>query len=348
MNGKMSIRVMSIILLLILVAGCAPRQIPPSPEMIQTAIAETQAAVPTETPLPPTPAATNTPAPSPTPYQTPAPTTSPPIAGKISAAFLNLRTGPSTFFEIIHTFVEDTPIIALSRTPDSEWVKVEIDFEDDPTMEGWMAVIYLELDGNVPALPVEEVGLENAITGKVTDTEDNPIPGINIAFIVNNDQFDLSGDILSNQEGVFTIYLPDDLITTFDIQVISWDCESPIADANCQMSGYIQVEDRAFIDTPQTEEINFTYEKTSMVLTGVVEDKRGDPADRVLVIAERDDGATSLGRSDALGEFSIPISAGTWKVYAVTYTPDYTEGDQVNVEVADSAPEPISIIAPDS
>jgi hypothetical protein len=225
---------------------------------------------------------------------------------------------------------------------------VEIEFEDDPTLEGWMAVVYLELDGNVPALPVEEYGDDKTITGKVTDTEDNPISGINIAFIVDNDQFDLRGDTVSDEDGVFTMYLPDDLVTTVDIQIVSWDCESPIADANCQLSGYIQVEDRAFVDTPQTEEIHFIYEQTSLVLAGMVEDKGGDPADRVLIVAERDDGASSYGYSDALGEFSIPINAGVWEVYTVSYDPEYTEGEIVDVEVVDSNPDEIILKAPEN
>ena len=60
---------------------------------------------------------------------------------------------------------------------------VEIEFEDDPTMDGWMAVIFLELDGNVDALPTESFGPERTIQGKVEDTEGNPIPNINVAFI---------------------------------------------------------------------------------------------------------------------------------------------------------------------
>ena len=196
MEKKIRFYLMGIICLILLLAGCAPQVAEPSPEMVQTAIAETQAAVPTETPIPPTPEPTSTAAPSPTPFQTAVPTNSPPISGNISAAFLNLRTGPSTLFDIIHTFVEGTEITALSRTPDSEWVKVEIEFEDDPVMEGWMAVIYLELDGDASTLPEESFSVEQIMTGKVTDTEDNPIPGINVAFILNNDQFDLRADAL--------------------------------------------------------------------------------------------------------------------------------------------------------
>ena len=83
-----------------------------------------------------------------------------------------------------------------------------------------------------------------------------------------------------------------------------------------------------------------------MVLTGEVVKANGDPGDRILIVAERDDGASTIGRSDALGEFSIPIAAGTWEVYTVTYDPDYTEGDHLTVEISDSAPEAVTLEAP--
>ena len=328
-------------------SGCAPQVQTPSPGDIQTALAQTLTAEPSPT-LSPTPRPTNTPAASPTPFQTLTPTPSPPISGEISAAYLNLRTGPSTFFDIIQTFVEGTQITALRRTADSKWVQVEIELEDDPTMEGWMSVLFLELQGDVSGLPVETFGPERTITGRVEDNEGSPIPGINVAVILSNDEYDLRDDAISDENGVFTVYLPEDLFGTFDVQIVSWNCESPIADANCQLSGFIQVEDRAFVTVPveQGEELVFTYEKTDQVLTGSVVEANGDPADRILIVAERDDGATSLGRSDALGEFSIPIAAGTWEVYAVIYDPDYTEGDRVALEVSDSAPEEVVVEAP--
>jgi hypothetical protein len=336
------------VVLIIALTGCAPTVLPPSPEDIQTALAETLTAEPQPTEeIAATEKPTNTPAPSPTAFKTTTPTLSPPISGSISAAYLNLRAGPSTFFEIIQTFVEGTAVTALSRTPDSKWVKVEIEFEDDPTIEGWMAVLFLEMNGEIDALPTEDFGPERSIQGRVEDTEGNPIPNINIAFILNNDQVDLRSDATSDEDGIFTVYLPEDLFGTFDVQTVSWNCESPIADANCQLSGFIELEDRIFITTPQEEEILFRYEATDQVLTGTVVDANDDPVEQVLVVAERDDGATSLGRSDALGEFSIPIAAGTWDVYTVIYDPDYIEGERFPIEVTDSDPDSIVISYPE-
>ena len=329
-----------------LLIGCAPQVLTPSPGDIQTALAETLAAQPTET-IAPTNAPTNTPSPSSTPFQTSTPTQSPPISGVISAEFLNLRDGPSTLFEIINTFVKDTTLTALERTPDNRWVKVEIELEDEPAIEGWMAAEFLQLDGEISALPLANLPQSQIIKGRIEDTEGNPIFGINIAAVLQNDQVDLRTDVASNVDGNFEVYLPEDLFGTFDIQIVSWLCESSVADLNCQFSGYVQVIDRAFITVPQEEEILFIYEKTGLIVSGSVLDSDEEPVAQINVRAERDDGAISFGRTDALGDFSMPIAAGTWEIFAVIFDPEFSEGERVNLEVTETNPEDIELQAPE-
>ncbi|MEJ2484920.1 MAG: SH3 domain-containing protein [Anaerolineales bacterium] len=329
----------------ILLISCAPQAATPSPGDIQTALAQTLTAQPSET-VPPTTAPTKTPAPSSTPYQTATPTTSPPISGSIQADFLNLRTGPSTFFEIINTFVKDTALTALERTPDNRWVNVEIELEDEPTVEGWMATDFLELNGEVSSLPLAAISEGQIIQGRVEDTEGNPIPGVNVATLLQYDDVDLRTDVVSNDNGDFEVYLPEGLTGTFDIQIVSWLCDSPIADLNCQLSGYIQVIDRVFITLPQEEDILFTYEKTNLIISGIVVDAKDEPVSQMNVRAVRDDGAVSFGRTDAVGDFSMPIAEGTWEIFAVKFDPEYLEGEHVSVEVAQSNPDNVTLNQP--
>lgn len=325
--------------------GCAPEVLPPSESDIQTALAQTLKAQPTET-IPPTAAPTKTTSPSATAYVTATPTVSPPISGVILANFLNLRAGPSTLFEIINTFVKDTDLTALERTQDNRWVRVEIEIEDEPAVEGWMAIEFLELDGDVSGLPLASIDEAQIIRGQVEDTEGNPIPGVVIAAVLQYDEVDLRTDVSSNADGDFEVYLPEDLFGTFDIQIVAWLCESQIANLDCKFSGYVQVIDRAFITVPQEEEILFIYEQTGLIISGSVVDAKNEPIPQMNIRAERDDGAVSFGRTDALGEFSMPISAGIWEIFAVDFDPDYVEGDRVSVEVTDSNPDEITLNAP--
>jgi len=234
----------------------------------------------------------------------------------------------------------------LERTPDNRWVKIEIEFEDEPTAEGWMATDYLELNGEVSNLPLAVISEGQIIRGKVEDTDGNPIPGINVATLLQYDDVDLRTDVISNDNGDFEVYLPEDLAGTFDIQIVSWLCESPIADLNCQLSGYIQVIDRAFTTLPQEEDILFIYEKTNLTISGTVVNAKDEPVSQMNVRAVRDDGAVSFGRTDAVGEFSMPIAEGTWEIFAVIFDPKYLEGEHVSVEVTQSNPDDVTLSQP--
>ena len=123
-NHYFRLSVISSVVVLLLI-GCAPQVLTPSPGDIQTALAQTLAAQPAAT-TPPTTEPTRTEAPTATLYLTPTSPPSTPISGSILADFLNLRAGPSTLFEIENTFVKDTALTALERTQDNRWVKVEI------------------------------------------------------------------------------------------------------------------------------------------------------------------------------------------------------------------------------
>ncbi len=345
-HGQFYLVAALVILSGLLLAGCAPQVQTPSPGDIQTALAQTLTAEPSAT-LPPTEAPTNTTAPTPTTQQTPTSTTSSPISGIVATEFLNMRAGPSTMFEIINTYVEDTALTALRRTSDNLWVKVEVEEEEDePVVEGWMSAIYLELDGEASNLPLEDFSDEQTIQGQIEDLDGNPIPGIIIAVILSNDEFDLRTDTTSGSDGNFEVYVPEGLLGTFDVQIVSWNCDSIVANENCEFSGYVQVIDRAFTTLPQEEEILFTYEQAEMLATGTVVDADEEGVELINIIAERDDGATSYGRSDALGEFSMPITPGIWEIFTVSFDPEYTEGERVSLEISDSEPEPVTLPIP--
>lgn len=335
------------VLFLSLLAGCAPQVVTPSPGDIQTALAETLTAQPSPT-LTPTFEATNTPQPSPTPFQTPTPTVSPPIPGEVTSEFLNMREGPSQMFQVVETSVQGDQVTAIGRTLDNLWAKVEIPSEAEniaPTV-GWMWAEFLDLQGELSGLPLDTYDPSLTIVGAVQDQEGNPIPGIGISVTLQDDVNTLPADTVTNEDGLFAVFLPPELTGVYDVMITSWECDSMVVNLNCRLSGYVEGVDQYSVTLPQTDEIIFVYEKTSLTLSGVVQDVQEEPGAGFNIVAEREDGATSYGVSNADGEFTIPINAGNWEVYVFTFDPDYIEGDRISIEVTDSLPEDITLPTP--
>jgi hypothetical protein len=342
-------KIARILLLVILMtaaaSGCASPEPEPSAADIQTAIAKTLTAEPTETETP-TPAPEDTLQPSPTTAASPSPTPSRPIRGEVSVAFLNMRSGPSTFFEVIGTFEEGVNLLAKTRVFENTWIEVEIEVEDEDPVTGWMFAEYIDLEEDLTQLPLASFPDDQIITGIVQDENGDPIEGVIIATLYSSDDVDLRVDSTTNAQGRFTVFLPEDLFGILDVQVISPQCDSILMDEDCQISGYILLNERVFISIPQDrQEITFVYETASYTLIGEVVDNANQPVEQMAVHAVRDDGAFSFAFSDENGEFAIPISEGIWELFTLEFDPR-TEGDKVTLTVGEEIPDPITLKSP--
>jgi hypothetical protein len=251
-------------------------------------------------------------------------------------------------FQVIETYELDTEVTAVARTTDNLWVKVEVPNEADniaPTV-GWMWAEFLDLQGEVSGLPRDDFDPNLTVFGTVQDQEGNPIPGIGLTASLQGDPNALPADTISNEDGIFEFYLPEGTVGAVNVQITSWECDSVVVNLNCKLSGYVEVSDLASVTLPQTDGIVFVYEKTNLTLSGVVLDNNEDPAPGFNIVAVREDGAASYGTSDDEGAFSIPVTAGNWDVYTITFDPEYIESDKVSVEVAETTPEDITLQIP--
>jgi SH3-like domain-containing protein len=309
-------------------SACAPAVLTPSPSDIQTAIAQTEAAAPepTATLVP-----TNTVAPTQPPTTTPTHTPTPrgPISGSINAAFLNMREGPSTFFAIVQTYTQGQALEAIARSEDSEWVQVQM---TDDQQQGWMATLFLELAQDAATLPVLTPPNTELISGVVQDQDGNPIDLIGIAIINREGAEELRADASSGLDGRWSVLIPANTYTLLDVQIVGYGCESIIMDDDCNLSGYFELEGRAFLNLPQEADLVFQFAAVSRTLSGTVVDLRGTPVPDMLVVGERDDGAEALAYTDADGLFTLGAASGAWELYTVTFDPR-TEGERLTVEV---------------
>lgn len=332
--------------LVVVFAGCRTEDTAPSAADIQTAIAQTLTAAPTITNTP-TPEAEDTPEPSPTAERiTPTPPPGRPVEATVDVAFLNMRSGPSTFFQVVDTLEEGTEVLAQSRLEDNTWVEVEIE-SDDGVLSGWMFSDYLDFSGAISQLSVAAFPADQTITGLVQDEFQDPIEGVVIAIVLSDDDNDLRVDVSTDVLGRFKTFIPEGLTGILDVQVISPLCSSPLVDDDCQVSAHILLNNREFISIPQgNQEITFVYETAAYTLNGNVLNKTNQPVADINITALRDDGAISYGISDENGDFSLPISEGIWEIYAVVFEPR-DEGDPVTVTIADEIPDPVTLIAPE-
>ena len=345
----MSLRIWLILASLVLIltfTACGAPDSPPSEADIQTAISETLTAAPdaTDTPIP-EPEITLEPSPT-TPRSTPTKDPGKPVDAEVNVAYLNLRTGPSTFFEVIETLEEGTQVVAVSRLPENTWVEVEINTGGEQPTVGWMFTDYLVFADDFNLIGVADFPASQIITGRVEDEFGEPIEGVLIAIITSTADDDLRSDTVTDEMGSFTTYLPKNLTGILDIEVISPICGSTLMDENCQIGGHILLNDQIFISIPQEQqEVIFVYETAAYTLTGTVVDNKSQPVVDVNITATRDDGAVSYSISREDGEFYLPISEGIWEIFTVKFDPR-VEGDTTTVTIADSIPEPITLKAP--
>ncbi|TAK11828.1 MAG: DUF1416 domain-containing protein [Anaerolineae bacterium] len=346
-------RILALMLMIpLLLAACGPQE-PPTPrvEDIQTAIAQTEAARPTATNTPVPPPATFTPAPSNTPAPTATATSSGPITGVVNVEFLNLREGPGTLFDVMQPVPQGEQVLVIGQDESGDWVQVQIGEETDATeaaddpLTGWFAAAFLNYSGDPTSLPVVQLPFDQQVRVTVQDTNGNPIPGVVVAVIYRDDTVTLRNDSTTNDEGRALAHVPPGFSGVLDVQIVGIDCTSPIVDINCELSGYFVLEWRTLPVIPQTGPIVLRYEVSTTVITGSVVDRTGNPVAGIEVVAQRDDGAETAGTTGADGTFRIPAGPGIWEVFALVFDPR-REGARVTVEIADTAPEPVTVIAP--
>jgi hypothetical protein len=283
--------------------------------MAKTAAAETLNAPPT-----PEPTETQPPTITPTPsYFSPA---------DVLSANLNLRTGPSTLFNVLDSYQQGDEVILIGRVIEGDWVMVEAERKDGTgrTFSGWMSAEFLDIKSNFNELPIIQFPEEQIIRGMVTDTENNPINGVRVATIYEPAGGDrIQADNRTEKDGQFVVYVPEDINGPLDLQIVHVACNSKIMEDNCTILQYFLVEDRFFITMPPDEPVHFVYEKALALLEGKVQRLDGWGAPNVWVIAEREeDGVKVKWFTEVGGKFFIPLGEGAWEVYVVRYENDGT------------------------
>jgi uncharacterized protein YgiM (DUF1202 family) len=259
------------------------------------------------------------------------------IQAVISTGYLNLRSGPGVAFTFLGSYPNDTEIKVMERAPGNEWLRVEL--QDGKT--GWMSAAYLKLQGELKQIPLATVTDAQVVTGKIIDSNGEPVEGIQLALGQNYFAPEFQIATVSDEHGNFYIYLPPQAVGAANIQIIGINCQSKIVNSNCNLETHFIY--NTFVETtlPSQYPILFLYEKATTKIEGTVTDADGKPVS-IRVNARRSDGARSFTVSDSLGKFSLPAGQGTWQVRTILYEPT-REGEAVFVNITPSEPSPKAI-----
>lgn len=182
------------------------------------------------------------------------------------------------------------------------------------------------------------------IKGRVIDSLDVPVNGINIAII----QDSYRTDAYSDSDGYFYADVPRTSNPIWNVQIVGILCSSRVMDPqNCVLKGYFQRNYNENVSVPQSQSLVFVFEKATTVISGTVVNAQGQPLSDIRVFAFRSDSAWSWGQSFSSGNFELPASDGSWDAYAVRFNP-WTEGIHVGVIITDgvSSPSPVILTMP--
>ncbi len=216
------------------------------------------AAAPSATPAPPTSTA-QPPTATPEPTDTAIPASPTPPLVKDAGAWanvlsLNVRQGPGTTFPIVAKLPQGSPMTVLGKARGDEWVQV-----DTGSKQGWVAVTFIEFadPSALISLPVKELLSGYIIQGKIADAGGNPVNGIDIAVVDDNDN---RTDANSLADGTFYAYLPVDAASHWRVSWVGINCKSVIMDANCKHTGTITPQS-IDVNLPPSGPLTFTYNK---------------------------------------------------------------------------------------
>lgn len=139
--------------------------------------------------------------------------------------FLNLRKGPSEFFEIWEVVPPETTLMAIGRTADTRWVQVAL----PSGRTGWLFVRYLVYSGDVVTLPVDGINPEPFIrqAGAVGVTiRESPIydrVGFQIGTLPAGTTVELTGRLGSGSFSRYQVLRNDELywVGGWNIRVVS-------------------------------------------------------------------------------------------------------------------------------
>lgn len=221
----------SLLLVMILVSGCAAAPTVSDADLLSTVVAQTLTAVPPTAPPPilvPSQVATEEPVTVP---ETPS---TPEAAGVryvyTDADNVNLRVQPGTLFKVSRVMPKGSRLQLVGVAPGGDWLNVV----NDEGINGWVGADLVKGGFDGPPPPTVTPQEVITVSGRVTDANGNPISGIGFAVIQKTGNSTSRGDGMTDATGTFYVFLPITAYGNWSVEFVSVSCKSNTMDANCQ------------------------------------------------------------------------------------------------------------------
>lgn len=163
---------------------------------------------------------------------------------------LYMRVGPGTVHLTRNTYAAGSELQVLGKASGDEWLLVKA--ADD--LEGWMTTAYLDGVGNFDKIEIAEVDNAILVNGVVVSGNGIAVPGVQITLYQRiDDDTILRVRGTSNKSGEFYLYIPVDSSGVWVLEVEGVNCNSVIANENCEYDGAFEQNGRFFVDLDEPQ-----------------------------------------------------------------------------------------------
>jgi hypothetical protein len=156
------------------------------------------------------------------------------ISVQVAVESLNLRNGPGTIFSIRSTFNKDVIFWVYGKDPGDNWLFVRY----FPDIFGWVDARFVTSIPDMTQIPAILPSNTHVIRGRVLDQSGNPAQFIQFAVTQGSSDTGPRTDAITNADGWFYAYLPDNQSGTWNVGYVAADCGYGFA-GNCNRSGTI-------------------------------------------------------------------------------------------------------------
>ncbi len=187
-----------------------------------------------------------------------------------------------------------------------------------------------------PAPPSQPEGFQ--VSGRAAVDAGAPPNGINVAIIAAEGDFRV--DAFTDEGGFFTATVPE--AGQYRVTIVGASCSGNTFPAGmCKgPASFFQIVGDLVVAVPQSTEVVFTYEASTIVLTG-------EAVGATRAYGQRTgDSAFASSSVDAGGAFALGLGPGTWTLWAQSFNPARSTTTQAVVLDPASAPPVINLDFP--